>query len=292
VTHLAFELRTGTPDPVLASVAARVEEAGYRSAWVNNPPGEDGIGQLSKVAAATARITLGTAVVPISAVPPDAILRRLDETALPPERLRLGIGSGTGPAPLRRMAEALAYLRERTPAEIVVGALGPRMRELGARLADAVLLNTVTPELARAAADEIRAQAKAASRPVPGVYVNVMTGVGQAQIAELEGSAAFLSRLRGALPPGRRQAGADLDRGEPAQRAAPAARTVAGHRRRGDPRPGERGRGGAGQGAGGRRHRGVLELAADPIRPRTGASARDTWARWCPSGPWCTRRAD
>jgi alkanesulfonate monooxygenase SsuD/methylene tetrahydromethanopterin reductase-like flavin-dependent oxidoreductase (luciferase family) len=195
VTHLAFELRTGTPDAVLARVAARVEAAGYRSVWVNNPPGEDGIGQLSKIAAATERITLGTAVVPISAISPDAILRRLDETALPPERLRLGIGSGSGPAPLDRMAEAVAYLRERTPAEIVVGALGPRMRALGAVLADAVLLNAVTPELARAAAEEIRAQAKAASRPVPGVYVNVLAGVGQAQLAELEGSAAFVSRL-------------------------------------------------------------------------------------------------
>lgn len=195
VTHLAFELRIGTPDPVLASVAARVEAAGYRSVWVNNPPGEDGIGQLSKIAAATDRITLGTAVVPISAVPPDAILRRLDETALPPERLRLGIGSGSGATPLDRMAEAVTYLRERTPAEIVVGALGPRMRALGATLADAVLLNTVTPGLARAAAEEIRTHAKTANRPVPGVYVNVLTGVGQAQIAELELSAAFLSRL-------------------------------------------------------------------------------------------------
>ena len=48
------------------------------------------------MAAATTRITLGTAVVPIDAVPPDAILRRIDELQLPPDRLRLGIGSGSG----------------------------------------------------------------------------------------------------------------------------------------------------------------------------------------------------
>jgi alkanesulfonate monooxygenase SsuD/methylene tetrahydromethanopterin reductase-like flavin-dependent oxidoreductase (luciferase family) len=93
------------------------------------------------------------------------------------------------------MTEAVSYLRERTPAEIVVGALGPRMRALGATLADGVLLNTVTPDLARAAAAEIRAQATAARRPVPGVYVNVMAGVGTAQIAELGESAAFLRQL-------------------------------------------------------------------------------------------------
>ncbi len=195
MTQLAFELRTNTPQPLIAPLAERVEADGYRSLWVNHPPDDDGIGQLAVMAVATTRITLGTAVVPISAVPPDAILRRVEETGLPPERLRLGIGSGFGPEPLRRMADAVSYLRARTPAEIVVGALGPRMAELGATLADAVLLNTVTPELARAAAERIRGQAKAAGRPVPGVYVNVMVAMGAGQIAELEGSAAFLSRL-------------------------------------------------------------------------------------------------
>jgi len=195
VTHLAFELRTSTPGSLIPALAERVEESGYRSLWVNYPPGEDGIGCLAAMASATARITLGTAVVPVSAVPPDAILRRIDETGLPAERLRLGIGSGSGERPLERMTEAVAYLRERTPAEIVVGALGPRMRALGATLADGVLLNTVTPDLARAAAGEIRAQAKAAGRPVPGVYVNVLAGVGAAQIAELGESAAFLKQL-------------------------------------------------------------------------------------------------
>ena len=96
VTHLAFELRTSTPDSLVAGLAERVETSGYRSLWVNHPPDEDGLGQLAQMAAATTRITLGTAVVPISAVPPDAILRRIDETGLPPERLRLGIGSGWG----------------------------------------------------------------------------------------------------------------------------------------------------------------------------------------------------
>ena len=149
MTHLAFELRTNTPDALTAELAERAEARGYRSLWVNHPPDEDGLGHLAKMAAATMRITLGTAVVPIGAVPPDAILRRIDELQLPPERLRLGIGSGFGDKPLDRMADAIVYLRERTPAEIVVGALGPRMRALGATLADGVLLGSVTPELAR-----------------------------------------------------------------------------------------------------------------------------------------------
>ena len=92
MTHLAFELRTNTPDSLSADLAERVEARGYRSLWVNHPPDEDGLGQLAKMAAATTRITLGTAVVPISAVPPDAILRRIDETrsaaGAPPARNR------------------------------------------------------------------------------------------------------------------------------------------------------------------------------------------------------------
>jgi alkanesulfonate monooxygenase SsuD/methylene tetrahydromethanopterin reductase-like flavin-dependent oxidoreductase (luciferase family) len=195
LTDLAFELRTNTPAPVVASIAERVEASGYRSVWVNHPPDADGIGQLARVAAATSRITLGTAVVPVSAVSPETIVRRLAETGLPADRLRLGIGSGSGPQPLRRMADAVGYLRPRTPAEIVVGALGPRMREFAATQADGVLLNNVTPELARTAAGQIRSQAQTAGRPVPGVYVNVMVGVGAGQLAELEGSAAFLTRL-------------------------------------------------------------------------------------------------
>ena len=195
MTHLAFELKTDTPGPVLADVAGRVEADGYRSLWVNHPPDADGLAQLARMAAATSRITLGTAVVPVSAVPPQVILRRIAENALPTERLRLGIGSGSGPEPLRRMADAIGYLRERTPAALVVGALGPRMRELAATQADGVLLNTVTPDLARSAAAEIRAAAQAAGRPVPGVYVNVLAGVGPDQLSALERSAAFLSGL-------------------------------------------------------------------------------------------------
>ena len=87
MTHLAFELRTDTPEPVAVTIAQRAEARGYRSLWVDHPPGADGIGQLARMGAATSRITLGTGVVPISAVPPGDILRRIEETgelATPP----------------------------------------------------------------------------------------------------------------------------------------------------------------------------------------------------------------
>jgi alkanesulfonate monooxygenase SsuD/methylene tetrahydromethanopterin reductase-like flavin-dependent oxidoreductase (luciferase family) len=195
VTHLAFALRTDTPPQVANGLAERVEARGYRSVWVNHPPDADGIAQAARIAEATTRITVGTAVVPVSAVPPEMILQRIDEAGLLPERLRLGIGSGFGPQPLRRMTEAVGYLRARTPAELVVGAVGPRMRELAATQADGVLLSAFSPELARAAAEEIRAQAKAADRPLPGVYAVVLAGVGAEQLADLERSSAFLAGL-------------------------------------------------------------------------------------------------
>ena len=229
MTRLAFELRTSTPDPVLASIAARVEASGYRSLWVNHPPGDDGLGQLAKMAAATSRITLGTAVVPVSAVPPETILRRLAETGLPADRLRLGIGSGSGPRPLRRMANAVGYLRPRTPAEIVVGALGPRMRQLAATQADGVLLNNVTPAFARAAAEEIRTEAE--TGPARARRVRQRDGRRGCRSARracgIRRVSRPVARLRRALPPDGDRTGTDLDRGRPAERASPAPAPVA-----------------------------------------------------------------
>jgi alkanesulfonate monooxygenase SsuD/methylene tetrahydromethanopterin reductase-like flavin-dependent oxidoreductase (luciferase family) len=42
MTHLAFELRTNTPDALTAELAEQAEARGYRSLWVNHPPDEDG----------------------------------------------------------------------------------------------------------------------------------------------------------------------------------------------------------------------------------------------------------
>ena len=95
MTHLAFELRTSTPGSLTAELAERVEASGYRSLWVNHPPDEDGLGHLATMAAATARITLGTAVVPISAVPPDAICGGSTRRACC--RSASGWGSAAGP---------------------------------------------------------------------------------------------------------------------------------------------------------------------------------------------------
>ncbi len=52
MTHLAFELKTDTPEPVLADISGRVEADGYRSLWVNHPPDADGLGQLVEAAIA------------------------------------------------------------------------------------------------------------------------------------------------------------------------------------------------------------------------------------------------
>jgi alkanesulfonate monooxygenase SsuD/methylene tetrahydromethanopterin reductase-like flavin-dependent oxidoreductase (luciferase family) len=139
------------------------------------------------------------------------------------------------------------------------------MRQLGATLADGVLLGSVTPELARAAAEEIRTQAKAASRPVPGVYVNVMAGVGAGQLAELDGSAAFLAKLPAYAAHFRRTGIGPEQTWIAASQLSelpPAARTVAGHRRRGRARSGQRRGARPGPRPGGRRHRSVLAATA------------------------------
>jgi alkanesulfonate monooxygenase SsuD/methylene tetrahydromethanopterin reductase-like flavin-dependent oxidoreductase (luciferase family) len=58
-----------------------------------------------------------------------------------------------------------------------VGGLGPRMRSLGARSADQLLLNWLTPALAAEAREEAAEVAEATGRPRSGVALYVRTAV-------------------------------------------------------------------------------------------------------------------
>jgi alkanesulfonate monooxygenase SsuD/methylene tetrahydromethanopterin reductase-like flavin-dependent oxidoreductase (luciferase family) len=194
MTGLGFMVRTGTAESVVRAAARMSEEAGYQSLWINNPPGEDGLTPAAWAAGATSRISLGTGVVPISEHPPAEILNRMAGLDLPRERYRLGIGSGFGAQPRRRVRDALVALR---PAgyELVVGALGPSMCRLAGEAADGVLLVTVTPGYARRSAELARSAAEEARRPPPRVSALLLVGIGAAARARMEGEVAFLAGL-------------------------------------------------------------------------------------------------
>jgi alkanesulfonate monooxygenase SsuD/methylene tetrahydromethanopterin reductase-like flavin-dependent oxidoreductase (luciferase family) len=129
----------------LAELAGEAERLGYSSFWVNDLPHADGLTALAEAAAATTRIGLGVGVVPLDQRSPDTIAATIVATGLPRDRLVLGVGAGGSHDALARVRAGVEALRG-AAANVVVGALGPRMAALGGQVGDGVLLNWLTPE--------------------------------------------------------------------------------------------------------------------------------------------------
>jgi alkanesulfonate monooxygenase SsuD/methylene tetrahydromethanopterin reductase-like flavin-dependent oxidoreductase (luciferase family) len=167
---------------LIARLAPVVERAGFHGLWVNDLPGGDALTGARAAASVTDRLLLGTGVVPIDRKDAAAILDDLD--GLPERRLRIGIGSGGMRSPLAAMGEAVDALRTGSRAAIYLGALGPRMRRLGAERADGILLNWLTPSIAATQADEAHSIA-----PDARVALYVRTAVDADAAARLAGEA-------------------------------------------------------------------------------------------------------
>jgi alkanesulfonate monooxygenase SsuD/methylene tetrahydromethanopterin reductase-like flavin-dependent oxidoreductase (luciferase family) len=142
-----------TPAEVVRELAPRVERLGFTALWINDVPGGDSLAGLRVAAETTSTLGLATGVIPLDRRPAAS----LDLGGLPPDRVTLGLGSGRAAKPLGLVRAALDELRDRTDAELVVGALGPKMRRLAAERADGVLLNWLTPRAAAEADGELRA---------------------------------------------------------------------------------------------------------------------------------------
>lgn len=162
----------GTTDvAILRALAPRIERLGFASLWLNDVPGGDSLAGLRAVAEVTDRLGLATGVIPLDRRP----VEKLDLSGLPPERTTIGIGSGGTRHPLGLVSDGIAALRARTGAAIAVGALGPRMRRLAAREADAVVLNWLTPTAAAHAMEDLRRDAGERADAVRGVlYVRTI----------------------------------------------------------------------------------------------------------------------
>lgn len=149
-----------------ARLAPAIEAAGFHALWVNDTPGNDALAVLAAAARETESLVLATGVVPVDRRPPAEILDRVSALALPEDRLLLGIGSGgRREGALALVADAAAALRAGSSARVVVGALGPKMRRLGAAASDGLLLSWLTPDVAARqtdAAHEVAADAHVA----------------------------------------------------------------------------------------------------------------------------------
>jgi alkanesulfonate monooxygenase SsuD/methylene tetrahydromethanopterin reductase-like flavin-dependent oxidoreductase (luciferase family) len=132
--------------------------------WLNDTPDGDSLEGLAVAAEVTSTLKLATGVIPLDRRPAPAIAEAVRSLQLPEDRLVIGIGTGSPRDGLRRVAEAIEELRGVTSASIVVGALGPKIRKLGAELADGLLLSWLTPEAAAESMADLRRDEREAGR--------------------------------------------------------------------------------------------------------------------------------
>jgi alkanesulfonate monooxygenase SsuD/methylene tetrahydromethanopterin reductase-like flavin-dependent oxidoreductase (luciferase family) len=154
LSRVSIGLPGATPHDVIDALAPQIEAAGFHALWLNDTPGGDSLAGLAVAARATTTLALGTGVIPLDRRPPADILAALG--GIPVDRLSLGIGTGAAKHGLALVEDSVAELRAGTAAAIVVGALGPKMRALAARLGDGVLLNWLTPEAAAQQRSSVR----------------------------------------------------------------------------------------------------------------------------------------
>jgi alkanesulfonate monooxygenase SsuD/methylene tetrahydromethanopterin reductase-like flavin-dependent oxidoreductase (luciferase family) len=190
---------------LIRALAPRIEAAGFYALWLNDTPDGDSLAGLAVAASVTSTLRLGSGVIPLDRRPATEIGRTLAALALP--RFTLGVGAGSPTGGLQRVSDAIETLRPITTAPILVGGLGPKMRALGAKKADGVLLNWLTPDAARDAAADLRRDSSdraAASRPARAVlYARTITEeaarpaltVEAARYGKIPSYAANLSRI-------------------------------------------------------------------------------------------------
>ncbi len=182
--RVSLGLPGATEPGVIATVARHAEAAGFRALWLNDTPTGDALEGLAAAAASTSTLGLATGVIPLDRRPAATLIAPL--RALPLDRVTLGIGSGAGRSGvLDRVRAGVEELRAAIEIPIVVGALGPAMRELAARTADGALLSWLRPQDARTAMAELRRDA--AGRSVRGVlYVRATVSADARETLERE----------------------------------------------------------------------------------------------------------
>lgn len=180
-----FGVAGAMPHDLVRSLATAAEAAGYRTFWVNDTPDGDGLAALAEAAAAAASIRVGIGVIPLDRQAPERIAARVAALALPVDRLTLGVGSGRAAGGLDRVRRGAVALAEQTGAEIVVGALGPRMCAIAGEVADGVLLNWLTPKHAARSIELVERAASAVGRARPRVDGYVRTALGREAIERL-----------------------------------------------------------------------------------------------------------
>jgi alkanesulfonate monooxygenase SsuD/methylene tetrahydromethanopterin reductase-like flavin-dependent oxidoreductase (luciferase family) len=178
------------PLETIRAVAPAAEAAGYHTFWLSQPENRDSLATLADVSGLTQRIKLGIGAIPFTLRGPDEMAGRVRGLNLPLDRLRLGVGSGTGPGSLDRLRDGVRDLRSLLDVEIVVAPLGPKMCRLAGEVADGVLLNWLTPEFAHSSLQWVQEGADAANRERPLVFTYVRCSLGSDVLPRMQAESA------------------------------------------------------------------------------------------------------
>ena len=197
--QLGFGVTGHLDEEVVRWLVPALEEAGFRTLWFNDIPGGDSLARVKLAAGITGRLRLGTGVIPLDRRPASEILAHVDALELPPDRLVLGVGSGgtKGRAGVALVERELPALKAGYAGPVIVGALGPRMRRVGAQEGDGLLLNWLTPETAREAQEDMRRDASAVPGANPMLVTYVRVALGEAARPVLEAEAARYGEIPG-----------------------------------------------------------------------------------------------
>lgn len=161
-----FGIDADVTPAVAAEVASRVESLGYGSFWVNGSP-PNGAFEVLDAAARTSGLDLGVGVLPLTGIEIGDVIDRVRSLNLPQDRLWLGIGSNRRPGALADVREAARKISSELECKVVSGAVGPKMTQLAAEVADCVLF-TWWPRNEVAKSRQIVAEAAAdAGRTTP-----------------------------------------------------------------------------------------------------------------------------
>ncbi|HXF57051.1 MAG TPA: LLM class flavin-dependent oxidoreductase [Actinomycetota bacterium] len=204
-------VRDPLPWPELREVVETVDLTGYEAVFVPEIDAREAFATLAGFAVVTSRVRLGTGVVDLRSRSPAAVaMAAATLQELSGGRLVLGLGSGSLPPGRETLETVRAYVAtvraalagetvraERfgvprfrldleplpPPPPIWLGALGDRMLEVAARVADGAILNWCTPERAARARRVLDRAARQAgrdpSRLTLAVYVRCCLGVAE-----------------------------------------------------------------------------------------------------------------
>ena len=182
---LSLGLAGSVDHALLRALGPRLEAVGFRALWLNDTPTGDALAALAVVAEVTSTLTLATGVLPFDRRPAHEIVASIERHGLPVDRLVLGVGSGGG-SRVGTVARGIAQLQGALDATIVLGALGPQMRSLGARMAEGLLLSWLSPEAATTAVADSRQAAEEVGRTYPWTMLYARTAVDQDAREHLE----------------------------------------------------------------------------------------------------------